>query len=81
MNEVFKSEYEKADTILRNFMGMIEQHMSWPNSELVRCFTASFSEILDGLYREQVILIDALKNKEQRIIDLESKEWAELEEL
>jgi len=81
MNEVFKSEYEKADTILRNFMGMIEQHVSWPNNELVRCFTTSFSEILDGLYREQVILVDALRKKEQRIIDLESKQWAELEEL
>jgi len=81
MNEVFKSEYEKADTILRNFMGMIEQHVSWPNNELVRCFTTSFSEILDGLYREQVNLVDALRKKDQRIIDFESKEWAELEEI
>jgi hypothetical protein len=81
MNEVFKSEYEKADTILQNFMGMIEQHVSWPNKQLVRCFTTSFSEILDGLYREQKFLLDALRRKERRIRDLESKEWAELEEL
>jgi trehalose-6-phosphate synthase len=81
MNEVFKSEYEKADTILRTFMGMIEQHVSWPNNELVRCFTTSFSEILDGLYREQAILVDALQRKEELINELEAKEWAELEEL
>jgi trehalose-6-phosphate synthase len=81
MNEVFKSEYEKADTILRNFMGMIEQHVSWPNNELVRCFTTSFSEILDGLYHEQAILVDALQRKDELINELEAKEWAELEEL
>ena len=81
MNEVFKSEYEKADTILRNFMGMIELQVSWPNNELVRCFTTSFSEILDGLCREQAILVDALQRKEELINDLEAKEWAELEEL
>lgn len=81
MNEVFKTEYEKANTILHDFMGMIEQHVSWPNNDLVRCFTTSFSEILNGLYHEQEILLDALRRKEQRISDLESKEWAELEEL
>ncbi len=81
MNEVFKSEYEQADTILQNFMGMIEQHVTWPNNELVRCFTTSFSEILNGLYHEQEMLLDALRKKEQRITELESKEWAELEEL
>ena len=81
MNEVFKSEYEKADTILQYFMEMIEQHVSWPNKELVRCFTKSFSEILDGLYQEQVVLVDALRRQEKRISELEAKEWAELEEL
>ena len=81
MNEVFKSEYEKADTMLRNFMGKIEQYVSWPNNELVRCFTTSFCEILDGLYREQTILVDALQRKEELINELEAKEWAELEEL
>lgn len=62
-------------------MEMIEQHVSWPNKELVRCFTKSFSEILDGLYQEQVVLVDALRRKEKRISELEAKEWAELEEL
>jgi trehalose-6-phosphate synthase len=81
MNDVFKSEYEKADTILQNFMGMIQQHVSWPNNDLVRCFTKSFGEILDGLYQEQVVLVDALRRKEERINELEAKEWAELEEL
>jgi trehalose-6-phosphate synthase len=81
MNEFFKSEYEKADTILKYFMGMIEQHVSWPNKELIRCFTNSFSEILDGLYQEQVVLVDSLQRKEERINELEAKEWAELEEL
>ena len=81
MNEVFQSQYEKADTVLRDFMGMIEQHVAWPNSDLLRCFTDSFSAILEGLYREQVLLVEALRRKEQRIIELEGVEWAELEEL
>ena len=81
MNEVFKSEYEQADVILQNFMGMIEQHVAWPNNELVRCFTTSFGEILNGLFQEQEMLLDALRKKERRITELESKEWAELEEL
>ena len=81
MNEVFQSQYEKADTVLRDFMGMIEQHVAWPNSDLLRCFTDSFSTILEGLYREQVLLVEALRRKEQRIIELEGVEWAELEEL
>ena len=80
MNEVFQSQYEKADTVLRDFMGMIEQHVDWPNSDLLRCFTNSFSTILEGLYREQVLLLEALRRKEQRIIELEGVEWAELEE-
>ena len=81
MNEVWQSQYEKADTVLRDFMGMIEQHVAWPNSDLLRCFTDSFSTILKGLYREQVLLVEALRRKEQRIIELEGVEWAELEEL
>jgi hypothetical protein len=36
---------------------------------------------LDGLYQEQVVLVDSLQRKEQRINELEAKEWAELEEL
>jgi len=81
MNEVFKSEYEKAATVLKDFMGMIEQHVAWPNSDLVRCFTDSFSAILAGLFREQVLLVEALRRKEERIVELEAAEWAELEEL
>jgi hypothetical protein len=81
VNEVFKSEYEKAFSILKEFMEMIARHVAWPNDELVRFFTGSFAAILDGLYREQVLLVHALRDKDSRIRELEAAEWAELEEL
>jgi hypothetical protein len=81
MKEVFKSEYEKAFSILKEFMEMIARNVSWPQDELVRCFTNSFEAILDGLYGEQILLIHALRDKDRRIRELEAAEWAELEEL
>ena len=81
MNEILRTGYEKADYLLKNFMGMVEKNVSWPNRELVRCFTNRFSELLDGLQREQACLIDALWRKEQRITEQEAETWAELEEI
>lgn len=81
MNDIVKTEYERAKYIFENFMGMVEQNVSWPNRELVKCFTRSFSEVLDGLGGEQICLVEALRRKDQRIEELEADTWAELEEV
>ena len=81
MNDIVKIEYEQAKYVFENFMSMVKQYVTWPNKELVRCFTISFSALLDGLGREQNCLVEALRRKEQRINELEANTWAELEEV
>lgn len=76
-----ENEYERAEYIMRNLMGLIEKNMSWPNKEITLCLTKIFSELIGGLYREQVCLIEVLKRKEQRIMELNGDEWAVLEEI
>ena len=81
MNDIVKIEYEQAKHVFENFMSMVKQYVTWPNKELVRCFTISFNELLDCLGREQNCLVEALRRKEQRINELEADTWAELEEV
>ena len=81
MSDIVGTEYERAKYIFESFMGMVTQNVSWPHRELIRCFTNSFCEILDGLGKEQICLIEALRRKEQKIAELEADTWAELEEI
>ena len=76
-----ENEYDRADYIVRNLMGLIEKKISWPNKEIITCLTKIFSDLIGGLYREQVCLIEVLKRKEQRIMELNGDEWAVLEEI
>ena len=86
MKEVVKAEYQIAQCMLVEFMGMVERSVPWPKKALIRPFTNQFAAMLDSLYAEQVCLIEALHRKDIRLQELEAVEaaadgWAELEEI
>lgn len=94
MKEIMKAEYQTAKSVLRDFMGMLAGSVPWPHKGLLRPFTDQFTAMLDGLYAEQVCLLEALKRKDIRLRKLEARAasaeapaeaqgegWAELEEI
>jgi hypothetical protein len=86
MKETLKADYETAKSMLGDFMGMVARSVPWPTKGLIGPFTEQFTATLDGLYAEQVCLIEALHRKDIRIRELEAiasaaDGWAELEEL
>ncbi len=81
MDYVGRHGYERAEYVLRSLVVMIGNKISRPNQDMIICLTTTFIDLLNGLYTDQVCLIEALKRKEQRIKELDGDEWAELEEI